>query len=102
MKISYGQLKKIIKEALLMNEIADPKYRDFSRFLKEKGFYKAKAEGSHEIWLNGKGNQLSVPSHKEIRIGSVEQILKNMGPMPDKSGEAKVWTVKDYFKHTRG
>jgi predicted RNA binding protein YcfA (HicA-like mRNA interferase family) len=55
-------------------------YRDIIKRLKKSGFcFKRSAKGSHKIWINEVGQQITVPNHKVIATGTALNIAKDAG-----------------------
>lgn len=55
--------------------------REFVKKLKKYGKVELKraGKGSHQIWIGPSGSTLAIPSHKELKIGTIGSILKTAG-----------------------
>ncbi|MDB9375482.1 type II toxin-antitoxin system HicA family toxin [Nodularia sphaerocarpa] len=61
-----------------MGRLAGFSYREVTRKLRTLGFeFYRSAKGDHEIWFNPQTNQkTTIPHHREIREGTLRNILK--------------------------
>lgn len=41
--------------------------------------FKRQGKGSHEIWVSPSGNQITIPKHKALKIGTLGNMLKSAG-----------------------
>ena len=64
-----------------MPNISPLPYRDVIKKLRKLGFaFRRSTGGSHEIWWNEKTRKTCVvPHHKEIKVGTLQSILRQAG-----------------------
>lgn len=64
-----------------MGRLAGFSYQEVTRKMRKLGFqFYRSGKGDHEIWLNTETNSRTViPHHKELREGTLRNILKQAG-----------------------
>lgn len=57
------------------------KYKEVIKKARKAGFlFRRKTSGTHEIWWNEKKKKtVVIPHHKEIRVGTLRNIIRQMG-----------------------
>lgn len=59
------------------------KYRDVTKALRAAGWHKTRTRGSHEVWRNPDGREVTVPaggkSNREVPAGTLAAIRRAAG-----------------------
>lgn len=64
-----------------MSKLKPLKYKEVIKKARKAGFFfRRKTSGTHEVWWSEKKRRTAViPHHKEIRIGTLRSIIRQMG-----------------------
>ncbi len=56
------------------------KFKEFARILKLLGYFEVRQKGSHVIFENVKGNNITVPNHKGKTLGKglIRSLINNL------------------------
>lgn len=59
-----------------MSDVHPIKYRDFVRLLKRNGYALDRISGSHEIFVNNRGEHISISHHPEINAMLARRLIR--------------------------
>lgn len=59
-----------------MNNVHPIKYRDFVKLLKRNGYTLDRISGSHEVFVNNKGEHISISHHVEINAMLARRLIR--------------------------
>lgn len=59
-----------------MSNVHPIKYRDFVKLLKRNGYALDRISGSHEVFVNNKGEHISISHHAEINAMLARRLIR--------------------------